>query len=178
MENVKKLLFVAGGAVAVVVIVALVAAGRPKSSGPGGIPTDGETTKGTRSEAPVSIMVPEKGTADVPENVAIPEVTAPANLQNTGTFRKFSMAVSGNKFEPNTFVIREGDTLHIDITAVDKNYDFTQPDIGYQATPLLQGKTGFIEFGSGVPAGKYAFYCSSCGGPVSGPVGYIIVAPR
>mgnify|MGYP001559452915 CR=1 FL=1 len=130
----------------------------------------------TREVAPENIAVPEKDSGNVPENVAKPEQVSPAAAGVEEDMRTFSITVSGNKFSPDTVIARVGDIIKLNFTAVDKNYEFTQPDYGFKAQ-LPKGQTVSVTFGVN-GEGKFLFYCGSCGGPSQGPVGYIIVVKR
>lgn len=126
----------------------------------------------TRGVVPSNIVVPDI-TSNVPANVAKPKIITEAAKDVSAKFRAFSLSVSGNKFTPDTVIVNAGDTVRLDITAVDKGYDFSQPDYGL-SSPLPKGVSKAIEFQANA-ADKYTFYCKNCGGPTSGPVGYIIV---
>lgn len=130
----------------------------------------------TRTEAPKNIAVPDMHTQNVPQNVAAPTTISPAGPNTTANFRSFAIRVEHDAFSPNTVIVKQGDVTHISFTAIDKNYDFAQPDYGL-SSPLPSGREKIIEFGAGL-SGKFTFYCTSCGGPTKGPVGYIIVTQK
>jgi plastocyanin domain-containing protein len=88
----------------------------------------------------------------------------------------FSIAVQNGAFTPNTIVLNQGDTVRMLLTARDRDYDFVQPDTGLSSN-LPKGVEKIVEF-SGMTAGKYTFYCASCGGPDKGPLGHIVVVPK
>ena len=73
-------------------------------------------------------------------------------------------------------VVKQGDTVNLELTAVDANYGFTQPDYGFNAA-IPDGKTQTIQF-QALNVGNFTFYCASCGGPSKGPVGHIIVVAK
>lgn len=129
----------------------------------------------TRAPAPTDVVVPaldQTTTADV----AVPQVVAPASSHSSASFRSFSIEADGDQFTPSTIIVNVNDVVNIVITAVDKNYDFTQPDYGLKQS-ILKGQTKTIQFGA-TAAGKFTFYCASCGGPSAGPIGYIVVSPK
>jgi len=164
--------------VAVVVIALFIGASffikrSPSPIPQAGTPAADEGPK-TRSAPPQNVVVPEKNSANVPENVAKPQIVNPSSPTSQANFRSFDLGVDGDKFVPDTVIVRAGDTIRLNITAVDKNYDFTQPDFGFSA-PLLKGQEKVIAFGA-TAAGKFTFFCKSCGGPDKGPVGYIIIS--
>ncbi len=127
----------------------------------------------TRAPVPQDAKVPEVNEKNVPADVAVPQTVVAAGPNTQSKFRAFVMSVTGDTFMPNTILVREGDTVHIAITATDKNYDFTQPDYGLAAS-LPKGALKVVEFGA-LLTGKFQFYCSKCGGPDKGPVGYVTV---
>lgn len=126
----------------------------------------------TRAAAPQNVVVPEKG-SNVPANVAVPQTVAVASPNSSGNLRIFNIKVTGDAFIPDTIIVNAGDFPRLLITAVDKNYDFTQPDYGFRSISIARGTTKTIDMGSTV-SGQFTFYCASCGGPARGPVGYLI----
>lgn len=169
-----------------VIVIAVLAVGififmsrTPGTSAPAVSPTGSPSaTKGTatREAAPQSVVVPEKG-AQVPDNVASVNVVSAANPGNNSSYRSFEgIKIEGGVFNPDTVIARQGDIVNFSVTAVDSNYDFTQPDYGFKET-IKRGETKKIQFGA-TAAGKFLFYCASCGGPAKGPVGYIVVASK
>ena len=101
---------------------------------------------------------------------------APASPTGSAKLRIFSLSIDSNKFSQNIIAVNLGDTVHINITAVDGSYDFYQPDYGLKAI-LVRGQTKPAEF-QATAAGRFTFYCQSCGGPDKGPVGYLEVAAQ
>ncbi len=130
----------------------------------------------TRQPVPSGTAVPGTSTVNLPASVAKPQFVAPAAPNTSANFRSFNITVSNNTFSPNTVIVNVGDTIHLNITAADKDYDFTQPDYGFKV-PLPKGQTKVVEF-QATAADKYTFFCKSCGGPNSGPVGYVIVVAK
>jgi heme/copper-type cytochrome/quinol oxidase subunit 2 len=131
---------------------------------------------GTRSEVPADVVVPDVGSTNVPENVAVPQTVSPAAPNVEAKFRSFDLRVEGNKFVPDTVAVNVGDTVHINITATDKDYDFVQPEYGFRGS-LPKGATKVLEF-QATAEGKYTLYCEKCGGPEKGPLAYIIVVKK
>ncbi len=146
---------------------------------PGGAPAGGGQGQGgnstTRTPAPANVSVPG-ATSTVSADVAKPQVVAPAAPGVSKNFRSFKISVGNNVFSPSTVIVNVGDTVHLNLTAADKNYDFTQPDYGFNLE-IPKGQTKLLEFQT-TTEGKFTFYCKACGGPASGPVGYIIVASQ
>ena len=152
--------------------------GENNSGSNGGTAPETEGRVVTRETLPGNIVVgvPDKDTKNVPENVAIPETVAPGNSAGTTDYRSFDIKAENDKFIRDTINVYQGDTININITAVDKDYDFTQPDYGF-AVSISKGTTKRIQFGASA-GGRFLFYCESCGGPKSGPQGQIVVASR
>jgi len=138
--------------------------------GPGEVATS--TTLG---EVPSDVRIPEAGD-EQSGDVAVPSIVAEAAPNVEAKLRGFEVKVEGGTFKPGTVAVRQGDTTRIRFTAIDRDYDFTQPDLGLSAK-LLQGKEQVIEVAPQT-TGRFTFYCESCGGPDQGPVGYLIVAAR
>jgi plastocyanin len=129
----------------------------------------------TAEPVPENVKVPEKGES-VPEGVAAPEVVTEAAPGVSAKFRSFDIKAENNKFNPSTVIVRLGDTVHINFTAQDKDYDITFPDYGMKQT-AKKGETKILEFQALIP-GKFTFYCELCGGLNSTAKGYIIVSEK
>ncbi len=123
-----------------------------------------------------SVTVPGQNASSVPAGVAAPTVVASGSPSGVTSYRSFDIKISGNAFSPNTVIVNEGDTVHINLTAADAAYDFTQPDYGVNLQ-LAKGQTKFLQFDADM-TGKFTFYCKSCGGPSKGPTGYIEVVAK
>ena len=136
----------------------------------------GEHSSPTNVLMQKNIAVPEKNFLNVPANIAKPQTVAPAGPGASVDFRSFELKIQNNQFIPDTVIVYQGDVAHISITALDHDYDLTQPDYG---TKLLipKGQTKVDEFQAGT-ACKYTFFCERCGGLTSKAVGYVIVVPR
>lgn len=133
-------------------------------------------TTETRTEILEKIEAPDETTEDVPENIAQPIFTREkTDSVNSSLKRIFKIKAEDNKFIPDTIVVNQGDTLSLEITAVDQDYDFVQPDYGLTAK-ISEGETLRGGFQAADP-GKFTFYCEICGGLEEGAKGYIIVNP-
>ncbi len=175
--NRKEWALVAVGVIVIIVIVAVVRT-RHSSTQPGsGSFTNGTNGTGsqTRAEVPAGVVAPGQDAQNLPANVAAPKIVVSAAPSVPYSFRKFDIKVENGQFVPSEVIVNEKDTVNLQITAVDTNYDFYQPDYGL-ASALPKGQTKTIEFG-GVSTGKFTFYCQACGGPAKGPVGYVTVVP-
>ncbi|MEK7212498.1 MAG: cupredoxin domain-containing protein [Patescibacteria group bacterium] len=153
-------------------------AGQTGAAGGGGTQL---TAPVTRETAPAKIggwevSVPGKDSANVPENVAKPEVVGVGNPAGTTSYRSFSIKAEGDKFSPDTIVVKEKDTVRLSINAIDKDYDFTQPDYGFKVA-VKKGDSKPLQFDASA-SGKFLFYCAACGGPNKGPIGYLIVTAQ
>jgi heme/copper-type cytochrome/quinol oxidase subunit 2 len=145
--------------------------GTQTSNNPGDSGYAGPTST-TRGEVPDNVVVPGT-TSTVSGDVAKP--TNVIQVRPDGSsLREFKIQASGNDFNPSTIIVKQGDSIQISLTAVDKDYDFTQPDYGFN-TKVSKGQTRTFPFDA-TAGGKFTFFCKSCGGPGTGPVGYIIVS--
>lgn len=180
----KNIVGISVAVVAVAVVLIVVVSGLnkqrngiPVKQAPGDLSSQTEKIV-TREASPKDIVVPNKDSKIFPENVAKPSIVAPGSPTNNSSYRSFDIKAVNNEFTPNTIIVNEGDTMNINVTAVDKDYDFTQPDFGFKMV-IKRGKTEKIQATFPVGAsGKFTFYCASCGGPAKGSLGYIIVASR
>jgi plastocyanin len=178
----KAWMYIVGGVVVIVLIILIAMLwGKKAATGPeGGVATGSvsgvvpEESK-TRLEVPANTKVPDAN-SEVGADVAKPTAVANAAPGVSSKFRAFSISINNNDFAPGTVIISVGDIAHIDFTAVDRSYDITQPDYGFKLN-IAKGETKLLE-GQYSTAGKYIFYCSECGGPDKGPVGYIVVVPK
>ena len=121
-----------------------------------------ESSQATREPAPSGVVVPEQGATGVSENVAVPLLTMPSAPRASTQFRKFALRAEGEKFFPDTIIANVGDIIRINISAVDGDYDFIQPDYGLKAL-ITKGSVGVVEFSPWID-GKYMFFCEQCGG--------------
>ena len=183
MNTDKRTIWVIGGALAIVVIGVTFYLGR-QSAGPvlsepgaGSPAAPMGASSPTHSAAPANAVAPNEGEKQIAAaEVAVPVAQVPAAPGSSASLRQFSLKVQGGSYNPNQIIVNQGDTVNINLTAVDANYGFTQPDYGLNAV-VKQGQTRMIGFQALQP-GKFTFYCSSCGGPAKGPVGYIIVTNK
>lgn len=131
----------------------------------------------TYEEVPKNIEVPDLDSteASVPEDVAIPKAVTSAAPGVSASLRVFEIKGENDTFSPSTVIAYTGDTIHVNFTAVDKEYDITFPDYNMKQT-ASKGQTKVLEF-QAQATGKFTYYCDLCGGLKSKTVGYIIVAP-
>jgi heme/copper-type cytochrome/quinol oxidase subunit 2 len=181
-QNFKWGIWVGVGIVIVIILLVVFHgagnSGNPVGSGNSPVATapSAPQTSPTHAAPPPNIVAPSEGAKNVPAGTAVPSVQVPASPDTTSSFRSFSIKISNNAYTPSTVIVNQGDVVDLEITAIDANYAFTQPDYGFNAA-IPKGKTQKIQF-QALQSGKFTFYCGTCGGPAKGPVGYIIVAAK
>lgn len=143
----------------------------------GSVPTGEEspTESKTRLPVPAGATVPEVGGGNA-GGAATPTVVRPSGPGADSSIREFRINIDKNAFSPDAIALYVGDVAHINFTAVDKPYEIVQPDNGYRLS-IPKGGSKLLE-GQFNQAGKFILYCSSCGGPEKGPVGYITVVSK
>lgn len=130
----------------------------------------------TREDVPAGTVVPDVASANLPSGVAKPEEVKLSGGSSSPYLRNFHVVVKGDAISPANIISYAGDILTITFESVDKAYDFVQPDFGLRwQVPAGGSKTFQFQTAN---TGKFIFYCPSCGGPKSGPVGYITAASR
>ncbi len=187
MDEKKKIIVeIVIGAVVLIAVAALVVYALHRNGGsaaPGfGIPSGGQalsgypaatiaatTTSSTVAPVPANTVVPNKGATSTPANVAVPVVQGPGNPGGSVSYRSFNIKIAGGAYSPNTVAVKQGDTVNLEMTAVDANYGFTQPNYGFSGV-IPKGKTQDIQF-QALQTGDFTFYCASCGGPRRAPSG-------
>jgi|GEM_PF-496587 hypothetical protein len=197
LDSRKKIIII--GAVAlilIVVIVLLVTTNKPKTNTTTN-PTNTQTQTGTditsdqiptdkgtttvvdkyRTEVPANIVVPDQNTqlSEAEKKVtAIPTVVTAAAPGVEAQFRSFDIKAEGGVFTPSKIIARVGDTVHVNFTAVDKDYDIVFPSYNMKQS-AKKGQTKILEF-QAVTEGSFLYYCNACGGETSNTKGNIIVA--
>lgn len=129
-----------------------------------------------RADVPTDTVVPTtetKLTEEQKKEIAIPSVVVAAAPGVSAKFRNFKITAEGDKFIPTKVIANVGDTVHIDFTALDKAYDIVFPSYNMMQN-AKQGETRILEF-QALQEGSFTYYCSSCGGPETGPKGNIII---
>jgi len=191
MELTKKKEIIIAAIVAVVIvaiIIVLIAAGKKGSvpSAVSGVANNNSQSTSTafpstyvpasiptHLPAPTNVTVPDAGAKNVAPGVAVPQVEAAASPSGDNKYRSFSIIMENGEFMPNTIAVNLGDIVNLEIGAIGANYDFTQPDYSI-SVPIPAGGNVRKQFQANV-TGKFVFYCSTCGGPAKGPLGYLIV---
>ena len=192
--NKKQAIYIAVVVVAVIVVagIAMMVGQKPGIMPGGAQPSNNSNSAGTnpaggsspsstapvtRLPVPTNISVPEAGASTSSAGgVAVPQVESAAAPGVSAKYRSFDITLQNGAFTPSTIAVNQGDTVNLNITALDGSYDFTQPDFGFKY-PLPQGESKQIGFEATAP-GKFIFYCAACGGPSKGPVGYLLVAGK
>ena len=130
-----------------------------------------------RVEVPKDIKVPEVNdqtlSPEQKKNIAIPTVVTPAAPGVESKYRSFDIKAEGGVFSPSNVVVNQGDTVHVNLTAVDKDYDLVIPSFSMKQT-AKKGQTRIIEFQAS-QSGSFVFYCEICGGVTSTAKGNIII---
>lgn len=141
------------------------------------VATEPQAPAPSKVETPANILVPEvSSTASVPANFAKPSVVADAAPNMETKFRIFNLSVEKNKVAPDTLAVYLGDTVHVEIVAVDKDYNLVQPDYSFKWN-LSKGASKTFEFGA-VSEGKFSFFCESCPNSENIPVAYLVVVKK
>ena len=149
----------------------LITAYTPATSTPSDVSTDK-----FRAEVPSNIKVPgvnEILTEEAKKVIAVPTVVAEAAPGVTAKFRSFNISGTGGKFVPARIIANVGDTVHVNFTAVDKDYDIVFPSYNMKQSALM-GQTKILEF-QALADGAFLYYCDSCGGPEGPTKGNIII---
>lgn len=128
-----------------------------------------------RSPAPINVVVPETNTILTKEQakvIAVPTVVVPAAEQGDADYRNFDIKGEGNVFTPSQITAYKGDKVHVNLTAVDKDYDLVFPSNSMMIR-VKKGETKSLEF-QALSEGSFTYYCSICG-PTSPARGQIII---
>ncbi len=165
-HNLTKLLI--GGGVGLVIVVAF-AVWSWKSDSPNQDVSQGgnQNASGeqpapsvTRGPIPYDVAVPGEGAAKVAADTAVPATVSPAGPTTSALLRSFDISAVNDAFTPSNIVVYRNDTISINLTAEDHDYNFVQPDYGFNIV-VKQGETKKIEFGA-TAAGTFTYYCSMC----------------
>ena len=130
-------------------------------------------------DVPANIIVPDVNTElseEEKKEIALPTIVVEAAPGSDSSFRDFNIIAENDIFIPNKIIANVGDTIHVDFTSIDKDYDIVFPSYDMMQIAKM-GQTKMLEF-QALKEGSFTYYCSSCGGPASGPKGsFIIVQP-
>lgn len=129
-----------------------------------------------RVEVPADVKVPEvneKLSAEQAKVIAVPTVVTAAAPGVSEQYRSFNIQAEGGVFTPSNIIGNVNDTMHINFTAVDKDYDIVFPSYNMKQT-AKKGQTKVLEF-QAVQEGSFTFYCEMCGGVDTATKGSIII---
>jgi plastocyanin len=179
----------------VILILALLIVINPWKNFPGGTKTPAKTgsaptNQGTaqiaaptstdsatfRDPVPANTVVPETNTILTGEQakvIAVPTVVVPAATQGSAHYRSFDIKGEGGLFIPSQITAYVGDRVHINLTAVDKDYDIVFPSYNMMIA-AKKGETKALEF-KAMFEGSFDYYCNACGGPNGPTKGKIII---
>ncbi len=119
-------------------------------------------------------------------NPTVPQNAAPTNAQqvtpastdpNLSTrSRLYAMSASASGFSPNSITVNEYDTVRINFTAADGDYDFSIPYLGVNFSTVPKGMTKLLMFNAS-GAGVFGFECNTAC-PQSGKIkGTLTIIP-
>ena len=170
--NIRRILLIAIVAIVAVLVVLSFLGRKPSLPAPQAPAGDNISAVATHGDVPENIAVPGP-TSSAAQNVAKPVSTSPISRKGDEQLRVFEIKINNNKFSPDTVILNKGDLAKISFTAVDRDYDFKQPDYGLKQV-IPKGQTKLVVYTFSNP-GTFTFYCEQCGGPSRGPTGKIIV---
>lgn len=137
--------------------------------------TDSDEIANTRFPVPDGTRVPGPGEEGLAKRVAVPEEIFPSRPNSSSMVRYFSIKADDGKFSPDTVIVKKGDIVHVRVEAVDKKYDFVQPDYGFNIE-IPKGSYKEVEF-SATASGMFMYYCASCGSSRE-TSGYIVITEK
>jgi len=129
-----------------------------------------------RSEVPKDIKIPEVNevlSEEQKKEIAVPTVVTEAAPGVESKFRSYDISGDGGKFIPSKIIAKVGDTVHVNFTAIDKDYDIVFPSYNMKQI-AKQGQTKILEF-QALQSGNFVYYCEMCGGPESSTKGSFII---
>lgn len=134
------------------------------------------TTTAFRTDVPANVSVPETTTKQQDlkdKQIVIPSLVVAAAPGVDNKYRLFKIAAEKDVYNPSKVIANMGDTVHIDFTAVDKDYDFVFPSYN-MVQRAKKGQTKVIEF-QALQTGDFIYYCNSCGGVNTKTKGHVII---
>ena len=174
MEKKKNLLYlVLALAVALAVIAAVVFIPSKKAKKPSSQPAS-QAGQNYNPSVPENIKVPDKGATSTEKDVAVPNLQTQAAPGVEAQLRKFSVKAENNAFTPSKIIVYKGDTVHIEFSAIDKDYDFSIPAVYGISRQMKKGSKGPLEF-QAYQAGQFDIICKACNNK---KMGTLIVTPR
>jgi len=139
------------------------------------LPRDWETTE-DRKPVPVGVKVPTENEV-VPESlkdvIAVPKEVIQAAPGVESQIRVFDIKGENGKFIPEKVIVNYNDTVRINFTAVDGDYNVIFSGYNMMQSAKV-GETKILEFQANQD-GRFSYYCEICGGFSKGVPGEIIV---
>lgn len=129
-----------------------------------------------RQHVPEGVKVPSAGEIipdELKDIVAVPKEELVSPIGEDISFRNFDVRAEGGKFYPSQIIVNHKDILQINITAIDKDYDFILEYYGMKQT-VKKGETKKISF-EAYEHGRFMYYCNICGGLETSTKGEVIV---
>jgi len=172
-EKQRNIIIVFGVVVLIGIILGIIFGGGQSIIGPG---QNSSSTGGTTpAPKPVGYVptTPQGATLTDPKN----EAPASPNVQSGTMARFFDLRVSASGFNPSTFTVNKGDTIHLNLMPTDGNYDFEIPYLPFYTSVVSMGQTRALIFDTATQ-GTFEFHCrDSCprGGVIKGS---LIVLPK
>lgn len=129
-----------------------------------------------REEAKTFGFSPEVPKEVTTTTVSKAEAPASSNPSLNTKMRFYDMKATSKGFIPPSIAVNKGDTVQIDFTAVDGDYDLDFPYLGAYFSTVKKGETKKLPFDTSLP-GTFVFECkNSC--PISGRIqGTLVVLP-
>lgn len=130
--------------------------------------------------APTTTPTPQA--SSVPQDSVVPD-TSPSptdsldatdsSMTETET-RVISLEAGSFYFKPAEIRVKKGETVRIEMTALDMMHDFNVDALGLKIPITRSGNTASVEFTAST-AGTYEYYCSVNNHKAQGQVGTLIV---
>ncbi len=135
-----------------------------------------ETAIPPREEAKTFGYSPEVPKEVVTTTAPKAEAPASSNPALNTKMRFYDMKATNKGFVPSNIAVNKGDTVEIDFTAVDGNYDLDFPYLGAYFSTVKKGEMKKFPFDTNL-SGTFIFECkNSC--PASGKIqGTLVVLP-
>jgi len=135
---------------------------------------------GNVSNPSVPPLAPPTYTPEVPKNAVqtLPKAEAPAssNPELDTKLKFFDLKASNSGFNPNAITVKKGDSLQVDFTAVDGDYDLNFPYLGAYFSVVRRGVTKRLPLDTSL-TGTFTFECRDFCPPGKKIQGQLIVLP-
>lgn len=114
-----------------------------------------------------SIFFADKSGSPPATKPAIGDVSVKSFPVNSHLLWVVEMRAENNVFEPPSLIVREGDVVDINLSAMDRDYEVYLPGLGVYKL-VAKGQKSKIQF-QAYPAGEHAFACKAdCANPPHG----------